>query len=320
MMLKTKGVSIIRNAATAVLLACLQSACSSDGDTVSTIDVGSEESLTMSWEEFRQQAVRETLAGKTIYAVDGDVFTDSEEDLRAYYDAMLDADYEPKLAIFKQISTGFEPAFPAATALNIKYCVSNRFASFAPFSKATMVTAMQTATTAWQNVANVRFAYLSAHDSSCTEANGSIDFAVVPSTFPDYSGCGTNKLLWGNLGCPISGPYTATAAKGVLAVNLPQLPAFVSTVGLLKHELGHILGFRHEHPWGPGGCGNPETPTIGDTTGRRLTNYDVPSVMHYQGKCGKANIDYTISALDGVGSRQVYGMPAAWHIPLFQVH
>ena len=318
-MLETKGVSIIRNAATAVLLACLQSACGSDGDTVSTIDVGSEESLTMSWEEFRQQAVRGTVAGKTIYAIDGDVFTDSEDDLREYYDAMRADGYEEKLAVFKQQSTGFEGTFPAATALNIKYCVSDQFASFSP-SKATMVTAMQAATAAWQQHANVRFTYLSANDASCTEANAAIDFAVVPSTNASYSGCGTNKLRWSG-GCPITGPYTASAARGVLAVNYPLIPAFVTLNGLLLHELGHVLGFRHEHPWGPSGCGGVETPDIPslDMTGRRLTDYDIPSVMHYQGVCGKANIDYTISALDGVGSRQVYGIPAAWSVPLLQV-
>ena len=124
-------------------------------------------------------------------------------------------------------------------------------------------------------------------------------------------------MLWYGA-CPVSGPFSSSGTKGLIALNLIDLNVYhpATTIpGLIMHEFGHIVGFRHEHPWHPGGCG-PETPTVSssDFTGRRLTDYDITSVMHYD-TCGKGNVDFVISPLDGEGSRSIYGMPAAWYVP-----
>ena len=88
-------------------------------------------------------------------------------------------------------------------------------------------------------------------------------------------------------------------------------PTFFTTsfdqVGVLRHELGHVLGFRHEHIRGEAPDVCPDESQTGTVD---LTEYDPQSVMHYL--CGSmGNKELRITALDKVGSRKVYGPPLA---------
>jgi hypothetical protein len=86
-------------------------------------------------------------------------------------------------------------------------------------------------------------------------------------------------------------------------------PSYFSTtfdkVGVLRHELGHVLGFRHEHIR----SGAPPDCPDEDPTGTfDLTQYDPRSVMHYF--CGNlGSRDLAITELDRTGSERVYGPP-----------
>jgi hypothetical protein len=86
-------------------------------------------------------------------------------------------------------------------------------------------------------------------------------------------------------------------------------------VDFATHEVGHILGFRHEHAHGDwpdaektlGFC-NEDRGSIAE-----LTELDEKSVMMYTDCTVSQHFSGNpISWLDGVGARKVYGAPAAW--------
>lgn len=83
-------------------------------------------------------------------------------------------------------------------------------------------------------------------------------------------------------------------------------PSFFQTdfdkTGVLRHELGHVLGYRHEHTRGVMGC------RFEDGNWVPLTEYDPDSVMHYF--CGGAgSFALEITEVDQAGHRILYGGP-----------
>jgi hypothetical protein len=88
-------------------------------------------------------------------------------------------------------------------------------------------------------------------------------------------------------------------------------PSYYTTsfdkVGVFRHELGHVLGFRHEHIRNEAPPVCPNEP-LWDT--QVLSAYDPKSVMHYF--CGGVGRhELKISDLDRKGARMVYGPPLA---------
>jgi hypothetical protein len=86
-------------------------------------------------------------------------------------------------------------------------------------------------------------------------------------------------------------------------------PSYFTTtfdqVGVLRHELGHVLGFRHEHirPEAPAICPKESLDRTFD-----LSMYDPRSVMHYF--CGgMGTVKLQISENDVQAAQRLYGPP-----------
>ncbi|WP_458576345.1 zinc metalloprotease [Aliamphritea spongicola] len=76
-------------------------------------------------------------------------------------------------------------------------------------------------------------------------------------------------------------------------------------VGILRHELGHVLGFRHEHTRAESGT------CFEDSEWTPLTSYDPFSVMHYPQCNGQGDWSLSITKQDAKGASCLYGPPVS---------
>ena len=76
-------------------------------------------------------------------------------------------------------------------------------------------------------------------------------------------------------------------------------------IGVMRHELGHVLGLRHEHI-------SPESPDqieawiVGRVGAEALTPYDRESVMHYPLSPGHGTTDFQLTEYDKQGLADLY--------------
>lgn len=176
--------------------------------------------------------------------------------------------------------------------LALTYCVmKNTFTNQAKYDQA--VAGMKQATWAWENVCGIKFQYKSELDTSVTRPEGVIFIVreidaggqfIASAFFPNDPRNRRRVLIDPSFFAPDLG---------------------FDPVGVLRHELGHVLGFRHEHirSQAPATC--PDE-TLADTLD--LTQYDPQSVMHYFcGNVGSRTL--AITDVDKMGSQKLYGMP-----------
>ncbi len=231
----------------------------------------------ISFEEFERSTYREPETG--IYIVDGDMPMSDLAELREYYDRLA----APGALVVHNV-WGANATWNNTQKLNLRYCVSTDFGS----RYATAVEAMARAANAWESAADVKFIHVQAEDSACDAYNPNVVFDVRPATghgyvarafFPNDVRLDRNVLI---------GPY---AFGGIPRYTL---------AGILRHELGHALGLRHEDT-------RPEAGCFEDGNWRTLTPYDSDSVMHIPECRGTNTVDMHLTQRDRIGIRALYG-------------
>ncbi|HWO18473.1 MAG TPA: discoidin domain-containing protein [Kofleriaceae bacterium] len=252
----------------------------------------------VSWEEFRASVTR-NIEGREIYVVEWDLAV-TEEELRQRYEgyvarAQADAQAEhdglgevAQASIVNQ-SGGVDDIWLNNQQLKLTYCVSDAFGAL----KARAVAEMAQAAAGWQGVARVSFTYLPAHDANCSNANPNVTFSVRPSA--DGGGC---AFFPSGGGCVAR---TLTMDLPALDANYEAIAPNMTTVGVFRHELGHILGLRHEQT-------RPQSGTCFENNAwRALSPYDQGSVMHYPWCNGLLASELAITPSDALGAALLYG-------------
>ncbi|MBZ0236656.1 MAG: matrixin family metalloprotease, partial [Deltaproteobacteria bacterium] len=247
----------------------------------------------VTWEEFRAAVYQEPDTG--MFIVDWDRPIRGEAALFELYSSLQ----QGALTIY---NNGADVKWSATQKKNLTYCVSDTFGA----NKAAVLAAMAAATeNGWENMADVDFKYVPAQDASCTATNTNVLFDIRPvnsggqylarAFFPDSPRGDRNVLV------------------DVSAFD-PQQTGGIPLANIMGHELGHTLGFRHEHV-------RPEANAAAcaeDNQFRGVTPYDSASVMHYP-QCNGTSTTLAFTQRDREGVALVYGAPVVNMPPMAQV-
>lgn len=247
------------------------------------------------FEEFKKTVYKEPFPGG-VYIVNGDTHIANESDLREFYERELAASWKSVLFGFNinentllivDAPQGNISKWDNVTKRNLTYCVSTSFGE----KYDTVVAAMLDAAKAWSDASDVRFIHSSWLDPLCNENTTDVIFDVRPvdvngqylarAFFPRYERLQRNVLI------------------DKSALNLS--PGKLTLTGILRHELGHTLSFRHEQT-------RPEAgKCFEDKDWKPLTSYDGFSVMHYPQCNGLGDWSLNLTEKDKIGSACLYG-------------
>jgi serine protease len=252
----------------------------------------------MSFEKFEEVTFREAFEnGK--YIVNGDVAIGDKKLLREFYERNVAAappvsdDTVPEFAV--ALVGGLQAVWGSSQKRALTYCVSNAFGS--RYSQ--MVSEMQKASIAWDEAADIDFIHVMSEDDSCTADNSNVVFDVRPVSvngqylarafFPNEPRQNRNVLV----------------DESSFGLNPDQA---LQLVGILRHELGHTIGARHEHT-------RPEAGTcFEDDNWEPIGDYDPLSVMHYPQCNGMGDWSLTLTANDRNGAACLYGPASGFTI------
>ena len=237
---------------------------------------------TPSFQEFVASTFQDEDRG---YIVNGDEPATTQGALRQFYDRLVaQPDTDVDGLIVNRVN-GQADKWSASQAMSLTYCVSTKFGA----DHSAIVNAMAGGSAQWEGASTkVNFVYVPTQDGSCTTRNSNVLFSVEPTKTTQYIA----RAFF---------PSTSKSSRNVL-VNARSLYSAGSWTpsNIMAHELGHSLGFRHEHT-------RPEAGTcFEDNNWIALTPYDSASIMHYP-QCNGSSDDLSMTARDRDGIRALYG-------------
>ncbi|KRC55048.1 peptidase M16 [Nocardioides sp. Root79] len=218
------------------------------------------------------------------FVVNGDEVVSSKGELKKFYERLVGPESTPVDGLIVNTVGGADDRWSASQVANLTYCVSTKFGT----RHDDIVAAMTAGAGLWEAASSkVNFVYVPAQDGKCTTRNNSILFSVEPTSTTQYIA----RAFF---------PSTPKRQRNVLVDDSIWTSGNWEPGDILGHELGHTLGFRHEHT-------RPESGTcFEDNNWRPLTPYDSASIMHYP-QCNGSSSDLEFQASDAAGVRALYG-------------
>lgn len=259
--------------------ACLVAAFA--GATVSAAAADGDTSAVPTYKEFKASTFVDVDGA---YVVNGDEVISTDGDLKKFYERLVGPEDTQADGLIVNTVGGVDDKWSAAQVANLTYCVSTKFGT----RHDDIVAAMAAGAGLWEAASSkVNFVYNASQDGSCTTRNNSVLFSVEPVNTSQYIA----RAFF---------PSTAKSQRNVLIDDSIWTSGTWEPGDILGHELGHTLGFRHEHT-------RPESGTcFEDNNWRPLTPYDSSSIMHYP-QCNGGSSDLEFQASDAAGVRALYG-------------